>query len=42
MEQEGYGELELRFSAENDDPSKRLELAVHSLKLTAAAHEETP
>ena len=38
----GFNELELRFSAENDDPSKRLELAVHSLKLTAAAHEETP
>ena len=38
----GFNELELRFSAENDDPSKRLELAVHSLKLTATAREETP
>jgi len=40
----GFNELELRFnlSAENDDPSKRLELAVHSLKLTATAREEAP
>ena len=37
----GFNELELHFnlSAENDDPSKRLELAVHSLKLTAIERE---
>ncbi len=40
----GFNELELRFnlSAENEDPSKRLELAVHSLNLTATAREEAP
>ena len=38
----GFNEFELRFNAENDDLSKRLVLAVYSLKLTATAREETP
>jgi hypothetical protein len=31
----GFNEFELRFSAENDTEDRRLELAVHSLKLTS-------